>query len=393
MSRNDQKQEKDFLSTECDKVGEIAIQYGFTAIIPPHISASDISEAKQFKEFDYHADAEEKIALARWYMEHNLMNGSQPIMICFKKPLPGGAKRAKATEESYGLEIMGSVRSECEALIIKTALAILSDIGYKNLCVDINSIGDKESMGRFERELLSFFRKSSGALPAKLKDLFKKNHIAPLVDTSKESESFRESAPAPIGALSDMSRANFREVLEYLEAFGISYKIKPNLYSNKQYASHTIFEIRGTTDKSDEEIRLAVGYRYNYLARKIGIKKEIPSIGITITVKKDAIPAKKILIKNIKKPRFYLVQLGNTAKLKALNVVEMLRTERIPVYHSLTKDKITGQLVGAEYMKATHVLIIGQKEAIENSIVVRHVITREQETVYLSDLVNFLKNI
>jgi histidyl-tRNA synthetase len=71
----------------------------------------------------------------------------------------------------------------------------------------------------------------------------------------------------------------------------------------------------------------------------------------------------------------------------------MLRSERIPVYHSLTKDKITGQLSGAEYMKATHVLIIGQKEALENSIVVRHVVTREQETVYLSDLVNFLKKI
>ena len=71
----------------------------------------------------------------------------------------------------------------------------------------------------------------------------------------------------------------------------------------------------------------------------------------------------------------------------------MLRKQKIPVYHSITKDKITGQLTGAEYMKATHVLIMGQKEAIENSMVVRDIITREQETVPVENLAEFLKNI
>jgi histidyl-tRNA synthetase len=59
----------------------------------------------------------------------------------------------------------------------------------------------------------------------------------------------------------------------------------------------------------------------------------------------------------------------------------------------MVKDKITGQLSGAEYYQASHVLIIGQKEAIENSIVVRHVLTREQETVELEKLVDFLRKI
>ncbi len=88
-----------------------------------------------------------------------------------------------------------------------------------------------------------------------------------------------------------------------------------------------------------------------------------------------------------------MVQLGNTAKLKALNVVEMLRKHKIPIYHSITKDKITGQLSGAEYMKATHVLIMGQKEAVENSMVVRDIITRKQETVSLADLPKYLKEL
>jgi histidyl-tRNA synthetase len=138
---------------------------------------------------------------------------------------------------------------------------------------------------------------------------------------------------------------------------------------------------------------LAYGYRYNYLGRKMGLKKDIPSVGLTVTVKKHPDLSRKILLKNMKKPRYYLVQLGATAKLKALNVVEHLRRHKIPVYHSLTKDKITGQLSGAEYMHATHVLIIGQKEAIDNTVVVRDVVTREQETVSVTELCDFLRKI
>jgi histidyl-tRNA synthetase len=36
---------------------------------------------------------------------------------------------------------------------------------------------------------------------------------------------------------------------------------------------------------------------------------------------------------------------------------------------------------------------MGQKEAIENSMVVRNILNREQETVPLDKLVDFLKNL
>lgn len=81
-------------------------------------------------------------------------------------------------------------------------------------------------------------------------------------------------------------------------------------------------------------------------------------------------------------PQFYVVQLGNHAKLRMLNVIELLRKEKIPVYHSLTKEKITGQLSSAEYLGVSHILIMGQKEALESTIVVRSVDTRERDGSY-----------
>ncbi len=395
MSKKKAEKEKSHLEAVCDKIGEIAIHYGFAVIKPPHIESADLHMSKQFKEFDHYADAEEKVALTRWYMDKRLDLESQPLAIHYKKPLSGGSTKKKAASEMYGFEIMGSNRSTSEALLFKCILAVLEDLGYKDLYIDINSIGDRESIGRFERELNSHYRKHAHTLPAKIRQEFKKNHYSVLVNPSNEAGDFLKSLPQPVGSLSDIARVHFKEVLESIEAFEVAYKIKPTILSNKLYASYTVFEIRKLPEKADEDEGelLAYGYRYNHLAKKIGGKREIPSIGATIVVKKNHDLSKKVVIKNIKKPRFYLVQLGNTAKLKALNVVEMLRQHKIPVHHSITKDKITGQLNGAEYMKSSHVLIMGQKEAIENSMVVRNILNREQETVSLENLVEFLKNI
>ena len=396
MSKKETKKEKTHLESVTDKVGEIAVHYGFTVIKPPQITNDDISKSKQFKDFDYYEDSLEKIALTRWYIENRLDLEAQPISIHYKKPLSGNPIKKK-TLEMYGLEIMGSIRSTSEALLVKCTLAILDDLGFEDLYIDINSIGDKESISKFERELNSYYRKNANDLPAKLRQEFKKNHYGILTNISAEAKDFKVGAPEPVSSLSELGRTHFKEVLESIEAFNVMYKIKPNVLSNKFFASHTIFEIRCLTDKAkvmtnDGEL-LAYGYRYNHLAKKLGAKREIPSIGVTIMVKKNPKMSKKVIIKNIKKPRFYLVQLGGTAKIKALNVVEMLRKQKITVYHSITKDKITGQLSGAEYMKATHVLVMGQKEAIEDSMIVRNLLNREQETVPIENLAEFLKKL
>ena len=379
------------LSDDTDKVGEIAIHYGFTVVHPPQITADDLSKCRPFKDFDYYSDTEEKVALTRWYEQMGFNQGPQPIMIHYKKPLRGGSYKKKNNDTPYGFEIMGSNSSTSEATLIKTALDILAELGYKNLFLDVNSIGDRESIQKFERELSSYIRKHLHEMPAKMRQDVKKNPYSILLNHTEPIT--EQGLPQTVGALSDLGRAHFKEVLEYAEVFNVAYKIRPDLLSNKTHSSHTVFEIRGEFGSSKKSEMLAYGYRYNYLAKKIGLKKDVPSMGMTLIIKKNPALVKKIIIKNIKKPKFYLVQLGATAKLKALNVLEALRRHKIGVYHSLSKDKIAGQLSGADYMKTTHLLIIGQKEAVDDTVVVRNISTREQETVPMKNLPEFLKGL
>src|SRR3990167_7522107 len=108
MQKEKIKKEKSSLATECDRVGEIAVQYGFTVIKPPHITSDDISTSKQFKDFDYYYDVEEKNALTGWYIDKKLESGAQPILLHYKKPLLGSSTKKKPYQSMYGFEVMGS---------------------------------------------------------------------------------------------------------------------------------------------------------------------------------------------------------------------------------------------------------------------------------------------
>ncbi len=384
-----------FAEKEIDTTGVIAHHYGFIPIINPTINSVDKTKVKLLKEQNlYPLVCEERVSLLRFFHESGLVDVPQPALLYVKKPFTGSGQKKKAGIETCELEVVNSSRAVAEALIIKTAWSILEEDAQENMYVEINSVGDKESFAKFERELSSYFKKNMQSLSATDRNRFKADIFEIPRSTEVALEGFRANAPKSMSSLSEQSRDHFKEVLEFLESFDIPYRIAHHLLPQKGHISHTLFEIRKSIQSKKGEVTELLGYggRYNYLGKKIGYKKEFPSCGITLScVKKTS--HKKFDITKIAIPQVYMVQLGNHAKLKMLNIVELLRKEKIIVYHSLTKEKITGQLSSAEYLGVSHLLIIGQKEAIDNTVVVRSVDTREQETVHIDELVNHLKQL
>ena len=95
----------------------------------------------------------------------------------------------------------------------------------------------------------------------------------------------------------------------------------------------------------------------------------------------------------MKKPKIYFIQLGSEAKLKSLNVIEILRKAHIPIAQSLSKDSLGAQLAIAEKLAVPYALIFGAKEAIDNTVIVRDMSNRSQNTVKLSKLLEHLKEL
>lgn len=382
-----------------------ARHYGFSPF-EFEVEKTDIAKAKIVKDktnrsqeqgvFNFDTFLEEKVAIIRNYIEKKMQDLHQPPSICFSGPLKGNSHTEKVKDHIFNLDIIGNARSIADAVVIETAYVILKEHhSFDQLIVELNSVGDKDAFARFTKEFTQFFKKHLGDLPTDLKNAFKKDPLCLLSHLTHEAlEPFMDEIPKPIDYLSEESRAHFREVLEYLESLGLPYTIDDSLIGTRNCSTGTVFQIIGIEEKSKGEKRtvLAIGERYNSIARKALGKKEIPAIGAHILVDdKDIKKADAVIIEQDIK--FYFIHLGYEAKLKSLTILELLRTAQIPIHQALAKDKITAQLQAAEKLGVPYILLVGQKEALENSVTVRHVETRIQETVHINDLIEYLKKL
>lgn len=384
-----------------DRATEAAVYYGFMPIEIPKIEKEDKDKIKTLKDGEPIIQigsndkikniAEEKSAILRNYFNTNLAIMPQPVMITYNGFIDDKTEKNQGKQRKMGLEIIGSDKSISEAIIIKTAIAILEDNGFENLYVEINSIGDRESYNKFNRELTAYFRKNMNSMQAHCRQAFKKDPFLVLSCENEKCIPLKDEAPKLISCLSDESREHFREVLEYLEGLNIPYKINDYLVSDRRYASGTVFEIKQKSENPKiPDLSLAVGFRTDGICKKLGFKKDVPMIGIKISFKSDF---EKRLIPKIKKSSVFFIQLGDEAKHKSLKVIDILRQEDIYIHHSLGRDKMAGQLAMADRSKTPYILIMGKKEAMENTIMIRDVATRSQETIVISDLPEHLKKL
>ncbi len=376
-------------TTEFDKPIVTASYFGFTPMTCPRVTEADFAAVAHCDEHAFY-DAAEKAALIRTYMEQNMAELPHPLALVYRKPA------VKKRLGGYGLHYIGAPSGIAEAALIRAALSILSEEGHQNMKVDLNCIGDKESIGAYERELGNFLKKANPNLSDELRQSLKEDIFNMFRRDDEAMIELRHAAPSAINFLSSQSRNHFKEVLEFVEGLGVEFSLAPELIGEKNHASHTIFGIRSIGTEAEVSTHphsfLAVGYRYSRLGKRLGLRKEVPMASVTIfdNEKKDA---PKKLYKDLPKPKFYLVQLGREAKIKTLGLIEMLRREKIPVHHFLGKDKLSIQLEGAEHFRVPYLIIIGHKEALEGTATIRNMNTRAQDTIPMEQLPQYLKKI
>lgn len=382
-----------------------AKHYGFIPLPDIEIEKSDMYSAKRFDESHlggvrpwsdererFAGYLEEKIAIMRNLTEKKWSQLGMPLSGFYEGPVKGNPHIRRTTENrTFNLEIIGMSKPIAEAMIIETTFMILKDrYPDEELSIEINSIGDKESIARFVRELGSYCRKEIGKIPGAYRQELKKDIFSIFSMHDEKLEEFKDNAPKPMAYLSDVSRQHFHEVLEYLESLKIPYEVCHNLIGSRSYCTDTVFEVRG------KKGILAIGERYNGLAKKIWGKKDIPALGCAILIHPHFVTKRQIKKKKKGKesePKFYFIQFGTDAKHKSLQIIETLRQAKIPVHQALSKDKLSAQLATAEKMNIPHIIMMGQKEAMEESVVVRNMTTRVQETIHLSLLVTYLKKL
>ena len=396
-----------------EKAQEIAVYYGFKPIETPILEhesvfttavgiGTDIVDKEMYtlktKGGDHLAMRPEQTAgLMRAYIEHGMQNQPQPVLLYHSGPVFRHDKPQRGRYRQFyqfDVDAIGSEKSIVDALVIKTIYTTLEEAGAKNLFVTINSIGDKESRPAYIRELTNYYKKHLNDLAPIDRERLKTNPLRILDSKEPETKVINQNAPDSISYLSAAGKRHFKEVLEYLDEMEIPYQIDKMLVRGLSYYTHTVFEIIETNEEG-QSMTIAGGGRYDYLGKQLGSKKDIPAMGGSIGIDRiiEQPWFKDLAPRIMKKPKVYFIQVGMEAKLKSLNVIEILRKAHLPVMQSLSKDSLSAQLAVAEKSGAPYVLIFGQKEAVEETVIVRNMETRSQETVKIAELATYIKQL
>jgi len=377
------------------KAIDICQFYGVSLIDAPKI----LKETKEYTEkFNGNIDEEatkepalsvdERAAMVRVYSDEGWDTLPQPVLVMYtKKPNPRG-------ERFLYLHVIGVTKSIADMLSIHLAWTILTEILKKDFMIYVNSIGDKESSTQFIAELTAYYRKRINSLPDDSRESFKLNILNILRESHEEAKLFQEEAPKSIMFLGDFSRKYFKEVIEFIEAREAPYLIDHSLVGHKDAYSEVLFSIH---EKNEEEMKgkmFAVGARSNNLTRGPGMRKTVPIFSTTILIPgATGRESTKPAVSKEKKPLIYFIQLGDAARLKSFTLLEKLRKAKLPVRISIGKDKMSSQIALADRLKVPITLIIGQKEAIENTVILRDMETRSQETFGVDEVVEKIKSL
>ncbi len=397
-----------------EKAQEIAMYYGFKPIETPMLehediftsgvgTGTDIVDKEMYtlrtKGGDHLAlRPEHTAALMRAYIEHGMNAQPQPVMFYQYGPVFRHDNPQKGRYRQFwqfDMDSLGSEKSILDALVIKSAMTILNEVGGENLSVDINSIGCKDCRPGYIRELVSYYKKHVNTLPAIDRERLKTNPLRVLDSKEEKTIEINAGAPDCVSFLCPTCKKHFKEVLEYLEELEIPYTLNKNLVRGISYYCRTVFEIMYRENEETAPLTIASGGRYDYLGKQLGSKKDVPGVGSSIGVDRVLMMPwyNKHTPRIIKKPKVYFIQLGFDAKLKSLNVIEILRKAHVPIMQALSKDSLGAQLAMAEKSGAPYTIIFGQKEALEKSVIVRTMETRSQETVKLTKLAEYMKGL
>ncbi len=325
-----------------------------------------------------------------------ILQPTEPVLAFYATPSPSYLPKQFLPRETgeFGLQVVGSSGSVGEIITLKTVAAIITEWGGTVKRVRVNALGDKDSQQRFSRELSLYARKHLSDLSDVCRAEAVRNPLSLYACTNGACRAILENGPRPMNFLSEKSRAHFRSVLEYLENLGLPYELD-DLLGGDERDPHISFAV--DMEEEDGTIIGAVGGRYDDFFRKSTGRKEVAGVGASIYfLKKGAGRANfssspKRSRNNV--PKVYFIQLGTRAKLQGLMVVDMLRQARIHVSQSFDASHLSPQLNAAKELGVSHMLIMGQREALDGTIIVRSAINSSQTIVSVSELPRFLKTL
>lgn len=332
--------------------------------------------------------------VVRSYIQNGMSSLPQPVrlyylgsMFRYERPQKGRFREFN----QLGVEIFGDESARSDYLTIMSAWEILSKLGLKNLKVYANSIGCSTCRPKYLSKLRKFYKTKFDNICDDCKIRYEKNPLRLLDCKNEKCQTIADEAPSILDSLCKECRDHFQNTLEYLDYFDIKYDLDPKLVRGLDYYTKTVFEITDQSDKSRQNV-IGGGGRYDNLVELLG-GSETPAVGFSFGMDRivSLMQEQKIKATKQRGVEVCILQLGEKAKEAAKKIYDGLSDNDVNVFFVPSNDGLRQQIKASIKLGARYAVIIGQREALKDEIILRDLEASSQEVFPVSGLVEEIK--
>ena len=333
--------------------------------------------------------------VARAYNQHNLGNLSPIHRFYYIGPLFRRERPQKGRQRQFhqfGIEAFGSNFAEQDAEIIALAWHLLTHFKLTNkIDLQVNSIGTSECRAGYRDALKQFLKPHFDELSEISKRRFNTNPLRILDSKNKKEQTILKNGPKISDYYTKDDKEHFNEVKTYLKAMNIPFTINSGLVRGLDYYTKTVFEI--TSNELGSQDALLGGGRYDSLVETLG-GKPTPGIGFAAGIERILLLINEENFKEHKPvPDIYLICLEKKGIPVSLNIAKILRLKGLNIVSDPLRRSMKAQMRDANKLRARYVLILGESELKDNTIIFKNLESGKQESIKQEKIVKYFDNL
>lgn len=321
-------------------------------------------------------------AVVRAYLENGLASRPKPVKLYKMEPMWRYERpQAGRYRQFYqaGVEVFGSAEPLIDAQVISLAARFYRQLGIE-YSLQINCLGNAAARRKYRAKLVDYLQAHTTKLPELVQAQLKSNPLRILDSKDPAMESIIAGAPQVIDYLDKASAKHFSAVLELLDNFGIAYELNPRLVRGLDYYTGPLFEFWGSHQGMQNAI--GGGGRYDELVEELG-GRPTPAFGFDLGVERilAELAKSKSAMPQAHPTPIYLVSIGEDAKAQAFVLEQELLDGGIASICELPARNLADQLARASKLKSPYSLIIGKKELLDQTVILKDMTSGTQEMV------------
>jgi len=287
-------------------------------------------------------------------------------------------------------EVFGIASPLIDAQLIVMLWALFQQLEVAGLTVHINSLGCPKCRPAFKQALSDMLQANAGDLCADCQRRMRTNPLRVLDCKVPSCRKVIVNAPSMVDFLCEDCARHFNTVTSSLEKQKVPYILNHRLVRGLDYYCRTAFEIQ--TTELGAQNAVAGGGRYDGLVEILGGPSQ-PAIGFAIGLDRLADLLKQSKPQKESVPDVFIACIGETAQQQAFTWSCTLSLSGIKTEIDFTGKSLKALMKRADRLSARFVLIAGDQELKDGSVVVRNMETKEQMPVPIEEMLDHIQQI